>query len=55
VPKAKGGGDADATCKALPDPKPLSPEAAKSAVPAPYGSDSTADGGARLHHLLGNR
>jgi pimeloyl-ACP methyl ester carboxylesterase len=55
VPKAKGGGDADATCKALPDPKPLSPEAAKSAVPAPYGSDSSADGSARLHRLLSDR
>jgi pimeloyl-ACP methyl ester carboxylesterase len=55
VPKSKSSGDADATCKALPDPEPLSPEDAKSAVPAPYGSDSTGDRGAELHNVLGNR
>lgn len=55
VPEGQGSGEPDATCEALPDPEPLSPEDAKSAVPAPYGSNSTADRGAELHHLLGNR
>ncbi|NLU74683.1 alpha/beta hydrolase [Streptomyces sp. HNM0575] len=55
VPKGKSSGDADATCEKLPDPKPLTPEAAKSAVPAPYGSETAGSGSAELHRLVGNR
>jgi pimeloyl-ACP methyl ester carboxylesterase len=50
VPRAKSGGEADATCKALPEPEPASSEKAKSAVPG-----SSSDIGAALHNLLGNR
>lgn len=55
VPEGKGGGDADATCEALPEPEPLSPEDAKAAVPAPYGSQGGTDRGGELHRLLGSR
>ena len=55
VPKGKSSGDADATCKALPDPEPLSPEKAKAAVPAPYGSQGGSDKAGELHRLVGNR
>ena len=34
-------------CKALPDPEPLTPEKAKSAVPAPYGPSGSSDSGCR--------
>ncbi|MFE1835572.1 alpha/beta hydrolase [Streptomyces sviceus] len=40
----RGGGEADAVCKALPDPKPLASKAA-----------STSARGAALHRLLGSR
>jgi hypothetical protein len=40
----RGGGEADAVCKALPDPKPLTAKAA-----------STSSRGAALHRLLGAR
>ncbi|MBT2508956.1 alpha/beta fold hydrolase [Streptomyces sp. ISL-98] len=46
VPRAKDGGDADAVCTALPDPKPL-PAAARA-------STDTSKGGA-LHRLIGFR
>ncbi|WP_181768905.1 alpha/beta hydrolase [Streptomyces albidus (ex Kaewkla and Franco 2022)] len=52
VPRGKGSGDADAVCDALPDPEPLTPEKAKSAVPAPYGPAGAADRGSKLHDLL---
>jgi pimeloyl-ACP methyl ester carboxylesterase len=60
VPRGKGSGDADAVCAALPDPEPVSPEAAESAVPTPYGPESgggrSADrSGAALHELVGFR
>ena len=45
MPRGKGSGDADAVCDALPDPEPLTPEKAKSAVPAPYGPSGSADRG----------
>lgn len=40
----RGGGEADAVCQALPDPKPLTAKAA-----------STSSRGAALHRLLGAR
>ena len=40
----RGGGEADAVCQALPDPKPLSTKAAR-----------TSAGGSALHGLLGFR
>jgi len=55
VPRGKGSGDADAVCDALPDPEPLSPEEAKSAVPTPYGPAAAPGRGAELHGLLGFR
>ena len=55
VPRGKGSGDADAVCDALPDPEPLTPEKAKSAVPAPYGPSGSADRGSELHDLLPHR
>jgi pimeloyl-ACP methyl ester carboxylesterase len=55
VPRGKGSGDADAVCDKLPDPEPLSPEKAKSAVPTPYGPGSSTDRGSKLHDLLPSR
>jgi hypothetical protein len=55
VPRGKGSGDADAVCDALPDPEPLTPEKAGSAVPAPYGPSGGADRGSELHGLLPHR